>query len=111
MLEPDLRANGGTEIVAGTTIQEHDFVACFRTDTKPAGIEFNAAAGIENPIRVAINNIANLVIDHAGSHRTTDAKIHKAAFQQSEKRVPGRCFGSSDQRVRGAAAHWSGQCW
>jgi hypothetical protein len=84
VLEPDLRAGCGPEVVGGTVVQEHDFVPGFHAETEPAGVKFNAAAGIENPIRVAINNIIDLVVDYAGGHWTTDAKIHKAAFQQSK---------------------------
>jgi hypothetical protein len=82
--EPDLRASGGTEIVAVTIVQEHDFVPGFHAETEPAGVKFNAAAGIEDAVRVAINNIANLVVDDASGDRTTDAKVHKAALQQAK---------------------------
>ena len=92
MLEPDLRADRGTEIVAGTGIQEHDFVACFRADTQPASIEFDSAAGIENTISIAVNNVVDLVVDHAGGHRAADTKIHKAAFQQPEKAYRARAL-------------------
>ena len=79
-----MRANSGAEIVGRTGIQEHDFVAGFHPETEPSGIEFNAAAGIEHAAGVAVNNVIDLIVDHAGGHRSAHAKVHKAAFQQSK---------------------------
>jgi hypothetical protein len=81
VLEPDLRADGGAEIVARTGVQEHDFITSLHPETEPPGIELNAAARIEDAIRIAINNIVDLVIDNSRSHRTANAEVHKTAFQ------------------------------
>src|SRR6185312_6986 len=83
-LEPNLRTESGPEVIASTVVQEHDFVARFHAETEPASVEFNAAAGIKDAVGVAVNNIVDLVIDNACRDRTADAKVHKAALQQSE---------------------------
>jgi hypothetical protein len=84
VLETNLRSKGGAEIVRGAVVQEHDFIACFNPDAEYAGVELYAAPRIKHSIGVTIDNVADLVIDYAGSHRTTYAKVYEPAFRQRE---------------------------
>jgi hypothetical protein len=79
-----LRAKRGTEIIASAIVQEHDFIACFGSEAKPAYVEFNATAGIENAVSVAVHNGADLIIDGARRHWSTYSKVHNAALEQRE---------------------------
>ena len=83
-LETNLRPKRCTEIIASATIQEHDFIAGFRPEAKPAYIELNSAARIERTVGVTVNNRANLIIDGSRGHGAAHAKVHKAALEQPE---------------------------
>src|SRR4029077_16966493 len=74
----------GAEVVARAVIQEHDFVPGFHAETEPALVKLDAAAGIKNSVGIAIHDIVDLVVDHAGRNWTADAEIDEAAFQQTE---------------------------
>lgn len=84
LLEPNLRAERGTEIIAVAIVQEHDLIACLSSEAKPTNVEFNAAAGIENAVSVAVHDGADLIIDCARRHRSTYSKVHNAALEQRE---------------------------
>src|SRR5581483_8918476 len=82
--ETNLWTGRGAEIIGRAIIQEHNFIACFHPEAKPANVKFHAGARIKHAVGIAINNAVDLVIDDAGRHRTAYAKVYKPAFEQTE---------------------------
>ena len=81
-LEADLRTRGNAEVVRVSTTEEEDFVAGLSPDTQPAEVELDASTRVKDAIRVAINNVVDLVIDGAGSGRSTHTKVDESALEE-----------------------------
>ncbi len=84
-LEANLRANRGAEIVLRATSQEHDLVSSFCPNPQPAYIELYASTRISRTDCITVHNSIYLIIDDSGGYRTTDPKVHEAAFEQSKE--------------------------
>jgi hypothetical protein len=54
-LEPELRSNGHSQVIAGAPI-EINLVACFQSDPDRAGEGFDTAAGIDGGTRIAVRD-------------------------------------------------------
>ena len=89
-LETDLRSKGAAEVVTGFIWEKDDLIARFSPNTQPADIKFDATGRINRGIGIAIHNIIDLVVDGSDRHRSTNAKVHKPAFDS------------------GKNAHWAG---